>query len=144
MVKLFATVFTFVALLSATAQAAAILKARGPGPVDCRDDLGAQALGNTADAVTCINQLAAQGSAPCTANQLSNILCQQGNTAITILNNQLNAQGGNDAGDTAFTCNDVAQAAGHILDICTRNDGTVRGSTLGFDNPNVTVDIRGL
>ncbi|KAJ3174446.1 hypothetical protein HDU87_007138 [Geranomyces variabilis] len=143
MFKVLATGLYFVALLGA-AQTAAILKARDPGPVDCRDDLGAAALGNAQDSVSCINQLAARGSDACNADQLSNILCQQGNTAITILNKQLNEGGTSDPGNVALTCNDVAQAAGHIMDICTRGDGTVRGSTDAFDNSNVIVDIRGL
>jgi len=119
-------------------------KRQGPGPVDCRDDLGANALGSAPDAVFCINQLAAQGGAPCNADQLNRILCQQGRTAITVLNKQLNVGGGNDPGNVAVTCNEVAQAAGHIMDVCTRGDSTVRGATDAFANSNVLVDIRGI
>jgi hypothetical protein len=38
----------------------------------------------------------------------------------------------------------VAQAAGRILDLCSRGDGNVKGQNEAVGNPNLLVDIRGL
>ncbi|KAJ4396890.1 hypothetical protein N0V93_001112 [Gnomoniopsis smithogilvyi] len=128
-------------LLAMAARKASALGARQSNP-DCLDNLGEEALGNGDDAKACNTQLQARGSQACNANSLQTVLCQQGNTTLSVLNVQLNTLGGSDAGNTAESCEGVAEAVGRIFDTCFRGDNTVRGQVLAADNSNVLVDVR--
>ncbi|CAM1509579.1 Fc.00g033180.m01.CDS01 [Cosmosporella sp. VM-42] len=101
--------------------------------VTCRDDSGAIKAAYVPDAVACINQLAAMGDAPCNVRGATE-LCRIGNAIIE-------GVAGGGVADTSDSCNNVARAAGKIMDKCTRSDETVNGSELSFGQEHMMVHI---
>ncbi|KAI0890776.1 hypothetical protein F4806DRAFT_501701 [Annulohypoxylon nitens] len=91
-----------------------------PRAVSCLDNLGAEYLANVAEAVECINYLASLGSQSCVGSVNGESFCRRGNTQITGL---LQREGG----PNTVTCQQAAQAAGRIMDSCSRGDGKVKG-----------------
>ncbi|KAI1439856.1 hypothetical protein F5Y02DRAFT_423564 [Annulohypoxylon stygium] len=108
-----------------------------PRGVSCLDSVGEEHFGNVGDAVECINYLASLGSQPCVAIVGGQSLCRRGTTQITGLLPRESEL------DTV-TCQQAAQGAGRIMDLCSRGDGKVKGQVdmefLG--TPLYIVDIR--
>ncbi|KAK5164544.1 uncharacterized protein LTR77_009750 [Saxophila tyrrhenica] len=134
-------------LLAFTATTTALTNSRlfaRQSDVSCRDSETDPFIANgfVPDAVDCINELAAKGGDDCTAG-LATSFCLRGNTQITGIYTAA-ASGEDSAGTTTTTCQDVAQAAGRIMDFCSRGDGAVKGQTLAFANTQMLVDIRSI
>ncbi|KAI1456443.1 hypothetical protein F4805DRAFT_432889 [Annulohypoxylon moriforme] len=108
-----------------------------PRAVSCLDNLGSSYLANVGEAVECINYLASLGSQACVASVFVESLCRRGNTQISGL---LIREGVKNT----VTCQQAAQAAGRIMDSCSRGDGKVKGQVdLEFlGTPGYFVDIR--
>ncbi|KAI1086349.1 hypothetical protein F5B19DRAFT_501649 [Rostrohypoxylon terebratum] len=114
----------------------------GAGPVDTFDgfetiNLRAEYLVNIAEAVECINYLAFLEGRSCVASINGEWFCRRGRTQITGL---LQREGG----PNTATCQQAAQAAGRIMDSCSRGDGKVKDQVdLEFlGAPGYFVDIR--
>ncbi|KAK4033336.1 hypothetical protein C8A01DRAFT_50050 [Parachaetomium inaequale] len=87
-----------------------------------------------ADAVACVNFLAAKGQTACVCNGFAQF-CQIGQGII---------DGNSGSKRTTSACNDVARAGGLILDHCTRADNTVQGSEFAYGNGDMLVRIHNL
>jgi len=138
----FTTVTTLLAIAAAaTALPGKALHAR-QADVSCLDNDGVfVAPGIVSEAVDCINELALKGSQDCTAG-LTTSFCRRGNTQITGIFTKAAAGGPATSETTTTTCQDVAQAAGRIMDFCSQGSGNVKGQTTAFANTDMLVDIR--
>ncbi|KAG7126352.1 hypothetical protein HYQ45_012938 [Verticillium longisporum] len=76
------------------------------------------------DAVTCINYLASIGSRACTVHQYGQLFRRCGNARI------YGTTGGSQRLPVTDVCNNVARAAGRVMDSCYRSDNTVRGGEM--------------
>ncbi|QDS77944.1 hypothetical protein FKW77_001363 [Venturia effusa] len=85
------------------------------------------------DAVWCINNLASRGSQKCTAAAVVHF-CTHGRARI------MGVAGG--IGSTTSSCNNIARAAGTVMDHCTRADNTVQGYEYALGNINMAVWIK--
>ncbi|CAN8105428.1 unnamed protein product [Discula destructiva] len=128
-------------MLARTMSNAMFITPRQSSP-DCLDSTGDEYLGNADDARAYNAQIQALGSPACNAETTLTTLCQQGNTIIGVLNDSLNLKGIGNEGNTAESCEGVAEAAGRIFNSCFRSDNTIRGRVAAADNPSVLVDVR--
>ncbi|KAH7368680.1 hypothetical protein B0T11DRAFT_326833 [Plectosphaerella cucumerina] len=85
------------------------------------------------DAVSCINYLASSGRM-CRVERQSTF-CTIGRAQI------VGVRGGNSGTFTESWCNDVARAAGHVMDNCWRADNTVQGDHPAWGNGFLNVHI---
>jgi hypothetical protein len=78
------------------------------------------------DAVSCINELADRGRAgqECDVNSTSKSQCRRGFAQIVTVKSNLQS------GPKSMNCNDIARAAGAIMDHCTKNGNTVTGQSI--------------
>ncbi|KAM7202641.1 hypothetical protein V8F20_004430 [Naviculisporaceae sp. PSN 640] len=93
-------------------------------------------LASAADAVRCIDYLAARPNQNCHAAVSATEFIRMGQARITGI-----ASGRNPPQDTNSPCGNVARGAGLIMDACTRN-GLVRGQNAAWGNGYMVVDIR--
>ncbi|KAI9899781.1 hypothetical protein N3K66_006242 [Trichothecium roseum] len=93
-------------------------KRLGPNDVVCNRNGFTSA--KAPDAVSCINELARRGSQACRAKSATKF-CSIGTAEI------VGVAGEGPKYDTSAPCQQVASAAGRILDICWRADNTVQG-----------------
>ncbi|KAF4806615.1 hypothetical protein CGCSCA5_v014173 [Colletotrichum siamense] len=91
---------------------------------------------SVADAVWCIDFIAARANVACNAVVSGTSFCSRGQARITGV-----ATGGNPPRDTSSPCGNVARSAGQIMDACTRN-GLVYGQNNAWGNGNMRVHIR--
>lgn len=84
------------------------------------------------DAVTCINQLASNGQA-CRVEGPTVAFCTFGNAQIVGVRGS--------QGPTESSCNDIARAAGAVLDSCWRADNTVQGDEYAWGNGDIAVHV---
>ncbi|KAJ0277416.1 hypothetical protein COL940_007770 [Colletotrichum noveboracense] len=91
---------------------------------------------DVADAVWCIDFIAARANVACNAVVSGTSFCSRGQARITGV-----ATGGNPPRDTSSPCGNVARSAGQIMDACTRN-GLVYGQNNAWGNGNMRVHIR--
>ncbi|KAF4453710.1 hypothetical protein F53441_3719 [Fusarium austroafricanum] len=124
-------------LLTTVSSALAIPHTLQARDVSCLDNLDGDSLANVNEAVECINFLASLGDQGCTGNISGVSFCRRGNTQITGLTPTIPS----DQTSTS-RCQDVARAAGAILDQCSRGDGKVKGQNPAFGNGDLLVDIR--
>ncbi|CRK24994.1 hypothetical protein BN1708_014097, partial [Verticillium longisporum] len=89
------------------------------------------------DAVTCINYLASIGSRGCTVYQYGQLFRRCGNARI------YGTTGGSQSLPVTDICNNVARAAGRVMDSCYRSDNTVRGSEM-VSNKAYQVNLNGV
>ncbi|KAJ1325376.1 hypothetical protein MN608_08567 [Microdochium nivale] len=120
------------ALPAASSGASIILESRD---VSCLDNLGQGSLARQNEAAECINYLASLGNQACVSSVNAVSFCRRGETQIT----GISKTGHNGA---TSSCQNVARAAGAIMDRCSRGDGTVRGQNEAWGNGNLLVDIR--
>ncbi|RYP09296.1 hypothetical protein DL764_001343 [Monosporascus ibericus] len=104
--------------------------------VSCRDDIeGGRA--SLSGAVECINYLASLGDTPCRGGIGGTAFCNRPGVQITGISDTW--QG------AESPCNNVARAAGAILDRCSRpGDNTVKGQNHAWGNGHLLVDIRNI
>ncbi|KAJ3456970.1 hypothetical protein MRS44_014111 [Fusarium solani] len=100
----------------------------------CRGDDVAEKSAYVPDAVACIDQLASYGDKACKANSAVTVMCKIGGAQITAV-----VPGGRYP--TSDTCQNMARAAGKIMDKCTRADQTVNGADYSFGNGNIAIQL---
>ncbi|TDZ29455.1 hypothetical protein C8034_v000383 [Colletotrichum sidae] len=103
--------------------------------VRCTFDRNGDAA-SAADAVWCIDFIAARSNVACRAVVSGTSFCRRGQAQITGV-----AHGGNPPKDTSSPCGNVARSAGQIMDACTRS-GLVYGENSAWGNGNMAVHIR--
>ncbi|KAF6812942.1 hypothetical protein CMUS01_12954 [Colletotrichum musicola] len=91
---------------------------------------------SAADAVWCIDFIAARANVKCEAAVSGTSFCRRGLAQITGVSG-----GFNPPRSTSTLCGNVARSAGAIMDQCTRN-GQVYGTTAAWGNGNLAVHIR--
>ncbi|KXH48453.1 hypothetical protein CSIM01_04832 [Colletotrichum simmondsii] len=89
-----------------------------------------------ADAVWCIDFIAARANVQCKAVVSATVFCHRGQAQIAGV-----ATGGNPPRDTSSPCGNVARSAGQIMDACTRGS-LVFGQNNAWGNGNMRVHIR--
>ncbi|RYP52720.1 hypothetical protein DL768_002149 [Monosporascus sp. mg162] len=116
------------------ADSATVKRQRG---VSCFDTDNENERASLSGAVECINYLASLGDTPCSASVGGTAFCNRPGVQIT---------GIADTWQGAVSpCNNVARAAGAILDRCSRpGDNTVKGQNPAWGNGDLLVDIRNL
>ncbi|UQC90483.1 uncharacterized protein CLUP02_16013 [Colletotrichum lupini] len=91
---------------------------------------------SVADAVWCIDFIAARANVECKAVVSATVFCHRGQAQIAGV-----ATGGNPPRDTSSPCGNVARSAGQIMDACTRGS-LVFGQNNAWGNGNMRVHIR--
>ncbi|KAH6669855.1 hypothetical protein B0J14DRAFT_105678 [Halenospora varia] len=117
------------ALSSLTLAAPSNLEARAP--VCSRPGI---AWGNTQEAVTCINQLAALGST-CVTDYAGRSLRRCGSTEIWSISRTSKG--------ASTPCQNVARSAGLIMDACNQPDNRISGWAYAQGNGDFYIEIRG-
>ncbi|KAJ1323250.1 hypothetical protein MN608_11396 [Microdochium nivale] len=125
-------VTTASALPTADSDAPVLLAARA---VSCLDNLPGNTLARQDEAAACIKYLASLGNQACVSSVSAQSFCRRGQTQITGIS-KIGHHG------TSSSCQNVARAAGAVMDRCSRADGSIRGQTEAWGNGNMIVDIR--
>ncbi|KAM0438458.1 hypothetical protein ACHAPT_001207 [Fusarium lateritium] len=100
----------------------------------CSGDDAPEGNAKELGAVNCINKLAALGDKACKVNDAVTIMCSQDGAQITAV-----VPGGRYP--TSDTCNNMARAAGRIMDKCFRGDYTVNGREYSLGNSNIAIHL---